>query len=50
MKKVKAGKFSFTDTCWATISDKAKDFISTLLIYDIEARPNAEQALCHPWI
>jgi len=36
MKKVRAGKFSFSDPCWAQISEKAKDFISKLLIYDIE--------------
>jgi serine/threonine protein kinase len=50
MKKVRAGKFSFTDQCWSSISDKAKDFITKLLTYDIEQRPSAEQALQHPWI
>jgi hypothetical protein len=41
MKKVRAGKFSFSDPCWAAISDKAKDFITKLLTYDIEQRPSA---------
>ena len=50
MKKVKIGKFSFSDPSWSSISDKAKDFISQLLIYDIEKRPSAEEALSHPWI
>ena len=50
MKKVRAGKFSFTDPCWATISDKAKDFISKLLTYDIDQRPTAENVLQHPWL
>jgi len=36
MKKVKLGKFSFADACWSNVSDKAKDFISKLLIYDID--------------
>eukprot|EP00178_Gracilaria_changii_P009440 TRINITY_DN2762_c0_g1_i1.p1 TRINITY_DN2762_c0_g1~~TRINITY_DN2762_c0_g1_i1.p1 ORF type:complete len:258 (-),score=46.40 TRINITY_DN2762_c0_g1_i1:159-932(-) len=28
MKKVKIGKFSFSDPCWGSITDKAKDFIT----------------------
>jgi serine/threonine protein kinase len=50
MKKVRAGKFSYADACWATISDQAKDFITKLLTYDIEVRPSASEALQHPWI
>jgi calcium-dependent protein kinase len=50
MKKVRVGKFSFTDPCWSNISDKAKDLITKLLIYDPEQRPSAEDALKHPWI
>jgi len=50
MKKVRAGKFSFADPCWASMSDKAKDFISKLLTYDIEQRPSAEVILQHPWL
>ena len=50
MKKVKQGKFSFSDPCWSSISDKAKDFITQLFIYDIDKRPSAEAALQHPWI
>jgi calcium-dependent protein kinase len=50
MKKVRIGKFSFSDPCWASISDKAKDFISQLLTYDVDKRPSAEAVLQHPWI
>jgi calcium-dependent protein kinase len=50
MKKVRIGKFSFSDPCWANISDKAKDLITQLLTYDPEKRPSAEEALKHPWI
>ena len=50
MKKVRAGHFNFDDKCWATISDNAKDFISKLLTYKPEDRPNAEVALKHSWI
>jgi hypothetical protein len=34
MKKVKIGKFSFSDPVWASISDTCKDFISKLLTKD----------------
>jgi len=50
MKKVKLGKYSFTDACWSNISDKAKDLINKLLTLDPDHRPSAEQALQHPWI
>ena len=50
MKAVSKGKFSFTDTCWAKVSDQAKDFISQLLTLDQEKRPSAAEALKHSWI
>ena len=50
MKKVKAGKVSFADPVWASVSDQGKDFISQLLTKDQDKRPSAEQALKHPWI
>jgi calcium-dependent protein kinase len=50
MKKVRIGKFTFSDPCWANISDKSKDLITKLLTYDQDARPSAEEALKHPWI
>lgn len=50
MKKVRVGKFSFSDPCWSNVSDKAKDLITKLLTYDVDQRPTAEQALQHPWI
>jgi calcium-dependent protein kinase len=50
MKKVRIGKFSFSDPCWSNISDKAKDLITQLLTYDVDKRPSAEEALKHPWI
>lgn len=45
MKKVKAGKFTFSESCWSNISDKAKDLITKLLTYDYEARPSASECL-----
>lgn len=50
MKKVKAGKFSFSDPAWNNVSESAKDFITQLLTKDQDKRPSAEQALKHPWI
>jgi calcium-dependent protein kinase len=50
MKKVKVGKFSFTDPVWNNISDHAKDFITQLLTKDPQKRPSADQALKHTWI
>ena len=50
MKKVRIGKFSYSDPCWSNISDKAKDMINQLLTYDVEKRPSASSALQHPWV
>jgi calcium-dependent protein kinase len=50
MKKVRAGKFSFSDPAWANVSNEAKDVITQLLTYDVDKRPSAEQVLQHPWI
>jgi calcium-dependent protein kinase len=50
MKKVKIGKFSFSDPCWSSISDNAKDFITKLFTFDMDKRPSASEALQHPWI
>ena len=50
MKKVRLGKFSFSDSCWSNISDSAKDLIKKLLTYDQDQRISAEEALKHPWI
>jgi calcium-dependent protein kinase len=50
MKKVRIGKYSFSEACWQNISAKAQDLISKLLTYDPDQRPSAEEALQHPWI
>jgi len=50
MKKVKIGKFSFSDPVWASMSDNGKDFITALLTKDKDKRPSAEDALKLPWI
>jgi calcium-dependent protein kinase len=50
MKKVRIGKFSFSDPGWNNISDKAKNLITKLLTYEPDQRPSAEESLKHPWI
>jgi calcium-dependent protein kinase len=50
MKKVRIGKFSFSDASWAGVSEKGKNLISRLLTYDPEQRPSASEALQDPWI
>ncbi len=50
MKKVREGVFSFEDRIWSTISDQAKAFIKSLLIYEPRQRPSAADALQHPWL
>lgn len=49
-KRAKSGKVTFTNTVWKSISDEAKDFITTILNKDQNRRPNAQKALSHPWI
>ena len=46
---VKAAKFDFPSPEWNSISDKAKDFISSLLKKDPKARLTAANSLEHPW-
>jgi len=44
------GSFDFDDEAWDYVGDEAKDFVMTLLTYDEEARPSAEECLQHPWL
>lgn len=47
---VKRGKFSFKGTLWKKVSKQAKDFISRLLVVDLNKRMNAKEALEHIWL
>eukprot|EP00754_Rhynchopus_humris_P025434 Rhum_TRINITY_DN14945_c6_g1::Rhum_TRINITY_DN14945_c6_g1_i1::g.130917::m.130917/K08794/CAMK1; calcium/calmodulin-dependent protein kinase I len=49
-RAITAGKYSFPDPYWKSISDEAKDFIRRLLVVNPEQRMTPEQALQHPWI
>ena len=49
-KSILTDTLSFSHSCWAGISDDAKDFIATCLNRDWEVRPSAAQALQHRWL
>ena len=45
------GNVSFEDPIWKNnVSQEAKDFVSLLLTYEADKRPEAGEALKHPWI
>lgn len=50
MGAIKKGKFNYTNKVWNSVSQDAKDFITSMLILDVTKRPTAEQALQHIWI
>ena len=43
-------KYTFEEEPWNGISDEAKDFISSLLVFDSSKRMTASEALEHKWI
>jgi calcium-dependent protein kinase len=46
-----SGRFKFEPTeIWGLVSDKAKDFISALLVTDPQRRPTAREAQLHDWL
>ena len=50
MAAIKKGTFNFNAKVWSTISQSAKDFITSLLTFDANKRPTALVALQHPWL
>lgn len=50
MAAIKKGSFNFNNSSWKAVSQNAKDFITSLLTYDVVKRPSAAQALKHKWI
>jgi len=48
--KVKNAEFSFPEPHWDGISDEAKDFISKLIVVDVEERLSMEDVVAHPWL
>jgi calcium-dependent protein kinase len=46
-----SGRFSFQPIdIWGLVSDKAKDFISALLVTDPQRRPTAREGQLHDWL
>ena len=50
MQNIKKVKYNFKAHKWDSISQDAKDFVSSLLVYDADDRPTANEALQHPWL
>ena len=46
---IKAGKYSFDDRYWGSVSPEAKSFIKSLLQVDPSKRPSATAAMNHDW-
>ncbi|XP_043515960.1 obscurin isoform X5 [Frieseomelitta varia] len=47
--KVRKGHWEFDDR-WKNISEEAKDFIRSLLLYNVDRRMDVAAALKHPWL
>lgn len=49
-EKIMNCDYRFTPRDWDNISSEAKDFVSSLIVYDPTNRFSAKQALEHPWL
>jgi calcium/calmodulin-dependent protein kinase I len=50
VKKVKGAEFTYPMPQWQGISDQAKDFISGMIVVDVEQRMSMVDVLAHPWL
>lgn len=50
LKRIEAGKFSFSGGTWKAVSDTAKDLVRRMLHIDPNRRLSASQVLLHPFI
>jgi len=41
---------SFEDLEWDVVSEDGQNFVASLLTFDADARPSAQEALQHPWL
>lgn len=49
-EKIMRCNYSFGDRDWSHISQDAKDFVSSLIVYNPDDRMTSKQALNHPWL
>ncbi|KAL9185263.1 hypothetical protein ACHAXT_003040 [Thalassiosira profunda] len=49
LHNIKRCRYDFKAPGWYNISKEAKDFVSSLLVYDPKKRLSAEEAVNHPW-
>lgn len=49
MEKIKAGKFSMTQSCWKNVSNDARYIIQRLLTVNPLHRPSTKEILSHDW-
>mmetsp|Transcript_22805 Transcript_22805/g.25384 ORF Transcript_22805/g.25384 Transcript_22805/m.25384 type:complete len:477 (+) Transcript_22805:18-1448(+) len=49
-EKILAAEFDFPSPDWDNISEEAKNFIKSILVLDVNKRPDASQCLDFPWI
>jgi calcium-dependent protein kinase len=50
IRNIKRCDYNFKAPAWDIISQDAKDFVSSLLVYDQEERLSAEAARSHSWL
>lgn len=50
IQSIKRCRYDFGAPGWTKVSPEAKDFVSSLLVYNPDKRLSAEQALGHPWL
>jgi len=50
MRKITAGKYKFPKQYWSSVSDDAKNFITSLLQVNPAQRPTCAEALQHKWL
>jgi serine/threonine protein kinase len=50
IEKIRNERLDFQDRVWSKLSKEVRDFVSSLLSRDPSKRPEARDALVHPWM